>query len=314
MTVKDARSAVVYVRASFHFKLTLEDNPFTDAKDQELLVKETVGIPYQATAFFIDDEGRMATNRHVACPWLEEYCPEGTYQTLREEYQKFLLSALNVHSWDFFSYPAAQVLMQLQTTKLGTAILNSSSNISEVMAKIEIIQKSKVVVSGAIDEITVGYAGQYYTNSDEFQRCNVLAESKTVDQDIAILQLNDKKTPAKVTKTFSLKSIPEDDMEPQKDELVVVGFPLGINWGQDEQTKSLEPNIKQTKCSKQPGKFNFEFQESSIGGSSGSPVFTKNGGKLVGILSSGLANQTISLAVHAKYLKKLYEDEVGPIK
>lgn len=314
MTVKDARAAVVYVRAKFHFELTMEDNPFSSPEDQQLLSMKSVGIPYQATAFFIDNEGRMATNRHVACPWFEEYNPEGTYPKLREEYEKYLLANLNVRSWDFFSYPAATVLKQLQTTKLGLAILNNSNNIAEVMAKIEIIQKSKVLISGAIDDITVGYAGRYYTNEDEFQRCNVLADSKTVDQDIAILQLNNKKTPTEIAKVFDLNSIPENDIEPQQDELIVVGYPYGIQWGQDDKTKSLEPNIKQTKCSKQPGKFNFEFQESSIGGSSGSPVFTKKDGNLVGVLSSGISGQTISLAVHAKYLKKLYEDEVGPIK
>lgn len=313
MNVEKASSAVVYVRASFHFEVTVEDNPFTDPEYSKLLVKRTEGIPYQATAFFIDNEGRMATNRHVAMPWAEEYRPEGTTQTLREEYQKFLLKALNISSWQFEVIQPAILLQQLQQTELGQAILSESNSIAGVIAKIDAIKNSKILISGKLEDITVGYAGQYYTHEDQFQRCFVVASAQSGDQDIAILQLGDKKTPKDVKAVFCVKSMHEDDLVPQKDELYVVGYPYGIYWGQDDKSKSLEPNVKQTKCSKTPGKFDFEFQESSIGGSSGSPIFKKDG-TLVGILSSGISGQTISMAVKAKYLKKLYEDEVGSVK
>lgn len=313
MDIKSAQKAVVYVRASFRYVVTIENNPFTDKAQKELLVKVTPGIPYQATAFFVDKEGRMATNRHVAKPWDEMYRGDGVTEKLREEYQKFLLAELNVQSWEFFVLPPVYILKKLKTSELGRAILDNSENMADVIAKINIIQNSKIVISGEMNDITVGYAGQYYTHEDQFQRCYVLAESKDADADIALLQLNNKKTPEGIDKVFDIKSIPDEELEPQKDKMYVVGYPYGILWGQDEKSKSLEPNVKETKCSKIPGKYNFEFQESSIGGSSGSPVFTDKG-NLVGILTGGISGQTISLAVKAKYLKKLYEEEVVPVK
>ena len=68
------------------------------------------------------------------------------------------------------------------------------------------ISKSKYTISGKIDHITVGYPGNYYTHTDEFQRCNVLSVSKDKDIDLAILQLNNKTTPKDIKNLFS----PED--------------------------------------------------------------------------------------------------------
>ena len=85
----------------------------------------------------------------------------------------------------------------------------------------------------------------------------------------------------------------------------------GIIWGLDDNSKSLEPTIRETKCSKEPSKYDFEFQANSVAGSSGSPVYNKKG-QLVGILygSYSIAGGATK-AIHAKFLKKLYEEEVN---
>ena len=69
--------------------------------------------------------------------------------------------------------------------------------------------------------------------------------------------------------------------------------------------------IRETKCSKEPGKYDFEFQANSVGGSSGSPVFNIKG-QLVGVLWGGSqVAGAATKAVHAKFLKKMYEEETG---
>ena len=87
---EQVRPTVVYVRAAYHYEVTIEDNPLV-GEAKELLVKTTSAQPYQATAFFIDEEGRMATNRHVALPWDEAYREEGETEALREAYKTWLL-------------------------------------------------------------------------------------------------------------------------------------------------------------------------------------------------------------------------------
>ena len=129
--------------------------------------------------------------------------------------------------------------------------------------------------------------------------------------ELAILQLNNKTTPKDIQFIFDPANFFEERLEPLKDQLVTIGYPAGIAWAQDENTKSLEPNIRETKCSKEPGKYDFEFQANSVGGSSGSPVFNDKG-QLVGVLYGGYAVAGGSTkAVHAKFLKKMYDEEVN---
>ena len=45
---------------------------------------------YTATAFFIDREGRMGTNRHVAYPWDKAYMNPETEDMLRQAIEEFL--------------------------------------------------------------------------------------------------------------------------------------------------------------------------------------------------------------------------------
>ena len=308
----DFHNAVVYVRAAYHYKVTLKDNPLSE-DNKGLLEKKTEAIPYQATAFFLDREGRMATNRHVALPWEETYRSKEITEQLQQSYQMFIANQLQVESLDFFSATSmVNALKRLRATTLGKILLDESNSWEDLKAKIDRIKKSEIVISGDIDYITVGYPGQNYTHEDEFQRCFVLCESNNKDIDLAILQLNDKKTPEKIEHLFSPNNFFQAEVEPQKDLLYVFGYPHGLSWGMNEKTKSLEPNLRNTKCSKVQDKYEFEFQASSEGGSSGSPIFNEKG-QLVGILNSGYLGSTVTFAVLAKYLRKLYNEEVNPV-
>ena len=313
----EIRPSVVYVRAAFHYNVTIEDNPFTDEESKDLLILHSKPYLYQATAFFLDKDGRMATNRHIAVPWDEEYREDKLTEELKEEYNKYILNQLKVNNWQFFFLGGIiDAVPKLRSTSLGQAILNSCSNISELQAKIKMIENSKVVISGELDFITVGYPGQNYTHEDEFQRCFVLSESGNKEIDLAILQLNTKKTPEDILKKGRIldpSNIFTGELTPLKEKYCVIGYPMGLTWGHDENTHSLEPNIRNTECTKMPSKYTFEFDANTVGGSSGSPLFNTKG-QLVGVLSAAIMGQTVSFAVHAKYLKKMYEEEVGIVK
>lgn len=122
--------------------------------------------------------------------------------------------------------------------------------------------------------------------------------------------MNDKKTPTDIKNVFDVMKFRIDKLEPLKETFYTIGYPNGIAWAMDENTHSLEPAIRELKCSKSPSVYDFEFDGETIGGASGSPIFTK-GGELVGIVWGGWsAGKTFGLACHAKWLKKLYEEEV----
>ena len=100
-------------------------------------------------------------------------------------------------------------------------------------------------------------------------------------------------------------------LEPLKETLYTIGYPAGNYRAIDKTNHSLEPDIREVKCSKVPEKYDFEFQGESLGGASGSPIFRKNG-ELVGILWGGSRlGATFGVACQAKYLKDMYIEEVG---
>lgn len=306
------RPSVVYVQAKYHYEVSLEDNPFNDQLKKAMVMEVPVEGVVQATAFFIDNEGRMATNRHVALPWSEEY-RSGEYSTenLTQKYEEFLAKQLKIKRLDteYEDLDLVKAVTQLQSTALGKELLESCSNETELNAKLNRINKSKLKIVGVMDRIMVGYPGNYYTHLEEFQFCNVSAVSNDPKKDVAILQLNDKKTPKTIEKILHIDNISTESLRPLKDDLYYIGYPYGILWGMDDDTKSLEPNLRKTTCTKNPGKYDFEFDAASVGGSSGSPLFNKKG-QLVGILYGGYSNHSVTFAVHAKYLKQLYDQEV----
>jgi V8-like Glu-specific endopeptidase len=60
-----------------------------------------------------------------------------------------------------------------------------------------------------------------------------------------------------------------------------------------------------------PSKYSFELQETSVSGTSGSPVYNKKN-QLVGILFGGYSVAGgATKAVHAKFLKRMYDEEVN---
>ena len=92
--------------------------------------------------------------------------------------------------------------------------------------------------------ISVGYAGINYTHEDEYDRCDVVAVSPSDDMDIAILQLNKKRTPDIVKFVFSPENFFTGTLEPQKDKLMWIGYPRGNMMARDQITHSIEPQIR----------------------------------------------------------------------
>ena len=309
---KDFRSAVVYVRACYHYIATLEDNPIPELWDGQFDNIESIQ-PYQATAFFIDREGRMATNRHVAIPWeYREKAEENRIkQRVKEGIENLILVKKIYTENDLSLFRKTDLGEMLFTYSLGSAD-NKTWNkvIPKLNTVIDRLRNSTIKISGEMDYITVGYPGRNYTHPDEFDRCFVLTESGSSDKDIALLQMNNKKTPVDVKYIFDVKKCYMGKLEPLKDRLYIIGYPNGLGWNLDNKTNSLEPFIRETFCSKEPSKYVFDLQGNSAGGASGSPIFNERG-LLVGIHWGGYESTTFTKACQARYLKEMYEEEVG---
>lgn len=302
---KDLRPASVYVYTKFHYTIKFEDNPLPEDVWSGVMI---LSRPYatEGSAFFIDRRGHMGTNRHVALPW--EYRKDADDNIIRNDIEKWLDESLaNLHV-----IKSEEEYLAFRQSELGRKIDMSTKTLKDLNAALTRIRKSPITISAEVVSRYIGYPGRNYTNPElEMQRCDLIAESGTTDKDIAILQLNDKKTPEEIEYIFNIEDFRLEKLEPMENQLYTIGYPKGLKWGLDKGSKSLEPAIRSVQCSKVPERYNFEFQGESVGGASGSPIFDKKG-HLVGVLWGGWEDGiTYGLACQAKWLKELYEKEVG---
>jgi len=320
------RPATVYVRSYFHYVVKIKDCPISsDIWDGEMpldILGENNFL--MGTAFFVDSLGTMVTNRHIAKPWDKAYYSmfdKDIDKMLRQKVDMFINNALkyvlipdddgNLHTVNKEILRAAGLAeywpyIEAIYQDAGKKSQAGQGNFVDIIGNdISSLQKAQYEIDGEMDYITVGYPGRYYTHIDEFERCNVLGESEDENIDLGILQLNTKKTPNDIKYIFDINYLREEKLEPLQDKLFTIGYPLGELAGLDEKSKTLEPAIRETKCSKEPSRYTFDFQESSVGGSSGSPVFDEKG-RLCGVLCTGNATGATQ-AVLVKYVKELYD-------
>lgn len=304
-------SAVVMVRNVYHYNLELADNPYHLPVHMESKRYVSFG-----TGFFIDKDGHIGTNRHIACPWLEEYQTQDAYTSLKiqdelkQEWDNYLKQNVPTRVNDL------EELRQLESTQLGSDIVeacaNSSNPLRTLNNMLEKLHNTPVKITGESDLISIAYANRHYTNFDEFAPAVIVAESGNKDKDVAILQLNTKETPEKILKAgiFDMKNINTAKPEIQKDALKFKGYPDGIarTWDEHFKSSTNNPTTYQGKVSRNLDKYTFEIQANTTHGSSGSPVYVD--GKLFGLVSGGHAAGDDVIIAKAQWLEELYKNEV----
>lgn len=299
--------AVVYVQASYHYIAVFEDTPIPKTEwDGQLEFQNSQS--YSATAFFVDRNGVMATNRHVAVPW--EYEDESVRTQLLNDVnalRKRLIPVTECNNMDDVN--------TLNSTSLGEMLVNQwiasgDRSRANLNAMIDKMLQARITLKGVMDYISVGYPERYYTHTDELDRCFVLGESKTDEKDVALLQLNVKKTPDNIQYVFDVATkIYTGNIEPLADKLVMIGYPQGTMHALVESTHSLQPVIRETMVSMRPDRYSFEYQGESISGASGSPIFNPKNGMLYGVnWGRWTAGATFGKACKAQFLKELYDE------
>ena len=137
------QDAVVYLLAGFHTEVSFEDDAgmglvaiYDDNgphwKGDESVENKPIFI--QATAFFIDREGRMVTNKHAITPWIEYLkspCDEDTTITweeqMKQEFETFWASQLKVRQLQSTNNTAFnEAVRELASTPIGLKLLADS--------------------------------------------------------------------------------------------------------------------------------------------------------------------------------------------
>lgn len=307
---KKYKDAVVYVHAGYRMHVHLKDFPNLDPMVYPGATSQP--MVYSGTAFFVDRDGRLCTNSHVAKPWKYSGDDKKLAKNLQDRFELYRQAQLPIDM-----VRSESDLYKLYQTDWGKAIIeyakanntDDSNFIVEMNLLLTKLRKSDIEASGKHEFLGVGYSSEYYSNN-QYDACHLLSESKDENVDVAFIRLDSKRTPAKVTNVIDISNAVLDRPK-VNDSFHVMGYSGGYSMSMDEVSKSLELSYKQTICCKEPNRYDFLLEHGVEHGASGSPVLD-NKGRLTGIIKSSLfgSNDAVTQANHARFIKELYDKEV----
>lgn len=238
------------------------------------------------TGFFISEDGKLITNRHVISPWLSTRSqnPAG-YKVLGQ-------LATNI---------ANQVIINLQTANAQIGITNEQ--IARNNGLIRAWAKASARIGGKSLEMSVLLNNTFYNNGKDLITCQVLKVSEDARADIGLLQMNTKTLPSLVKALVNTDDIVTDsELQPGK-KVFILGFPMGTDLA--NTTQGIKANFQDGQVTREPDGYAFGHNINSATGASGSPVFFEDG-RLAGIHYSGIRGEHgFNFAITAGQLKKL---------
>ena len=200
------------------------------------------------TGFFISEDGKLMTNRHVVTdPNVEANC---------EKIKKAIQNAL----YSMFGVSA------------------------QVMSFVD-----KINVEYKVGYIGIAINDTHLSTREDLSPCSIIKVSKDAELDLAIIQLNSKKTPSEVVNLIDLNTAATAEEMKLGSELYTIGFPQGLTFG--STSIGLEANNQDGKITQECGEYLYGMNISVHHGASGSPVFNKYG-KFAGVVVSGYADVT----------------------
>lgn len=211
------------------------------------------------TGFFISNDGKIMTNRHVIWPTEKE--KEETETEIKQAIKSILIAAKQF----------------------------------ELAAKIE--------VNYRLLNLAIARNDSYVTSEADLIHCTVYKKSTDDNLDIAIIQTNNKSTPADVEHLVDVQNgVLSEDLA-LGNPIYTLGFPQSFTIGQTDI--GLEANNQSGEITQERGDYVYGHNITIHQGASGSPVFNEYG-KFAGVIVSGFLgiSQGYNHAVSPEPIKK----------
>lgn len=312
---QETASGVVVVLNEFYYEVVLPNGNSLYFKnlDEEGDIEGLTGDEDEAranrnaitgTAFFIDDQGTLLTNRHVAQPTLDAVTAkrsmikfmrvlklyiENEMSSLSQQFDALETQKSSCYYMDFYGFVhtddsklseinAAQAELREQYSALNEAGMEIDNNIDPAGIEIR-----------PICEVGIAYNDTYVTTEKDFLEknpCVVVRTSDKEDVDLALLQLKDKKTPVKAH-IFKLRGEEEQgglaklfhrgENDPLKidQQLYMIGYNAGLVLANTKQ--GIKVQMTSGKVTQLPDGQRLLYSIPTLQGSSGSPVVDEYG-------------------------------------
>lgn len=320
-------SGVVMVVNQYYYKVTLPssdvvwyftgfdedgdlDNWTTDVN--EVMKKRPL---LTGTGFFVSQDGKLLTNRHVATPTIKlsdtkksirqvlyaiSELAKAEMQNLSQRYNQLEAAKEDCYSYNPYDGCIYQDNATLQRITQEQAQLEQSYNeAEEIKEQAMTVDLSDLKVE-TVSDVSIAYNNTFVTKITDLVPCVVTAVSENDDVDLAMLQLKNKKTPADryvfdvtgenddrgfVEKVKGLFSSADDDELKVEQKLYMIGFNAGFQLSNTQQ--GIKAQITNGTISQNPDKDKIMYTIPSLPGSSGSPVVNERG-RLVAVNFAGI--------------------------
>lgn len=332
------RSSVVLIKNDFYYEATLSNGLkayFTELQDGEISdlsldedeTKQKANTIY-GTGFFISKDGKIATNKHVAFPLIND---TRALAALKIKFDKIKYNVLEQQNDltdrinkianyvnDYYNDISYSSILELNSRKQELEEERDKLSLAGIAFDFE---PSKSNIKSKTVSLGIAFDNTFVTKATDFKECVLVRSSDDDDIDLAIIQLKDKTTPQSVSKIFNFEdnnpnvqngTLKEgegyDINKPLKidTKVYMIGYNYGIKIG--NTSDGLKAQLTQGTVSQEADNIKVLYSIPSLQGSSGSPVIDQ-WGNLVAINFAKVSNsQSFNYGITAKHLKMLLND------
>lgn len=288
------KDAVGLVQHTYTYEVSIKGcEPFEVSGIYYLEQKTITG-----TGFFVSEDGKIVTNKHVAEPWLYEEFDRAEADDLAkeaiasilpdsikaEDYKNFIESNLDKYYEDEGEYDegdGADAVAEVSPTERKDTLTNPTAQDSVAYANaitnaIKEAEKSNVKYIDPEDIVitpkTVSISIAMHGSKDTWIDCKVIKTSDNEDIDVAVLQTTDELLPSSVANIVDLSTAVTDDesIKPGSN-AVLIGYPMGMTLANTR--KGIKVQVYEGQINKETDGVSLQYNVTSTHGASGSPVF-----------------------------------------
>ena len=302
----EEKSGVVLICNEFYYDITLfngehlyfsgldDDGNFINLTGKLADIKKQPGV-LNGTGFFIDEKGRILTNRHVVAPAVDKAAVRNNVNAIIENYAQYIQSLQD--SMDQ-RYAAIQEYAQENTYEddYGETYTNlSEDEVASLQQEVASLKEQYMEAENLKNNVRsnilndnfsiqlhsqygIAYDGSNVNSWDDFMKtpCTMLRVSEDADSDLALLQLNSKQTPSDSYVFTVDNDLALSDHQLEINQAVyMIGYNYGVALAKTDN--GIRAQFTSGTITQQPDGKRVMYSIPSMQGSSGSPVVDDRG-------------------------------------